>query len=73
MVVPPKQRPQTLDARFADMKENRMRVMSSQQQAFCDNNRAMAQRHRARQQQQQQIRGVRGGAFPGRRPGYVVK
>lgn len=74
MMVPPKQRPQTLDARFADMKENRMRVISSQQHALRDDDhRQMAQRHRARQQQQQQVRGVRGGALPGRRPGYYFK
>jgi len=69
IVVPPKQRPRTMDALFANMKENRMRVMSSHQQAVRDNGRLAAQRRRA----QQQVRGVRGGALPGRWLGNSVK
>ncbi|XP_020274209.1 uncharacterized protein LOC109848897 [Asparagus officinalis] len=75
MLVPLKQRPQTLDARFASMKENRMRVISSQQKAFHDNGRYNAQRRRFQQQQLQQrpVQATRGGALSGRRPGYYVK
>lgn len=66
MAMPPKQRPQTLDALFAGMKENRMRVMSSQQQSLPDDDSQTTQRRRGRRQQQRR-RGVRDGALPDRR------
>lgn len=51
----PKQRPQTLDSLFANMKEQRMRVLSKQQMPRGGQN---AQRQGARQQQQQRFRGA---------------
>ncbi|ONK69140.1 uncharacterized protein A4U43_C05F19770 [Asparagus officinalis] len=76
-MVYPKQRPQTLDALFANMKENRMRgISSSQQQTFRgDDNRQIPQRRISRQQhqQRQQVRGDRGRVFPGRRSGNYAK
>ena len=71
IVAPPKRRPQTMDALFANMKENRMRVMSSHQQPLRDDSRQAARRRRA--QQQQQVRGVRGGALPRRWSGNSMK
>ncbi|KAJ6851842.1 uncharacterized protein M6B38_257565 [Iris pallida] len=62
-----KPRPQTLDALFANMKEQRMRVFSAQQQTHRANSlRQTSQRHRTQQQQQ---RGGRGGVPPGRPSG----
>jgi len=60
-----------MDALFANMKENRMRVMSSQQQALRDDSRQAVRRRRARQQQQ--VRGVRDGALPRRWLGNSAK
>lgn len=51
----PKQRSQTLDSLFANMKEQRMRVLSKQQMPRGGQN---AQRQGARQQQQQRFRGA---------------
>ncbi|KAJ6792448.1 uncharacterized protein M6B38_262515 [Iris pallida] len=62
-MVLPKQRPQTMDALFANMKQQRMRVFSAQQPTIHANSRQTSQRLRA--QQQQQRRGGRGGAAPG--------
>ncbi|KAJ6828465.1 uncharacterized protein M6B38_361900 [Iris pallida] len=66
-----KQRPQTTDALFANMKQQRMRVFSAQQSATHANSRQTSQRRRGRQQQQQ--RGGRGGAAPGRWFGKSAK
>lgn len=57
----PKQRPQTLDSLFANMKEQRLRVLSKQQTRGGQN----ARRPGARQQQQQQQQRRRGVRAPG--------
>ncbi|XP_058100421.1 uncharacterized protein LOC131245167 [Magnolia sinica] len=64
--VVPKQRPQTLDSLFANMKEQRMRVLSQQQTRGGQN---VRRRGAQQQQQQQQMRGGgRGYRAAGVRP-----